>query len=69
MVLPPQKRQQIKTVNVMQLHGRRERNFIAKPLQRNPVDWRYFATMQEFPRKITKKEAGNEISDVVLSHM
>ena len=48
----------------MQLHGCWVCFFVAKPLHGNPVDWRYFASMQEFPRKIIKKEAGNEISDV-----
>ena len=49
----------------MQVHGCRGYFPITKPLQRNPVDWRYFASMQEFPRKILKKEANNEISDVL----
>ena len=55
--LPPQKQQQIKTVNVMQLHGCRNHFFVAKPLHGNLVDWRYLASMQGLPRKIIKKEA------------
>ena len=48
----------------MQLHGCRDHFFVVKPLHGNPVDWHYFASMQEFPRKIIKKEADNEISVV-----
>ena len=48
----------------MQVHGCRGYFPIAKTLHGNTVDWRYFASMQEFPRKIIKKEAHNDFSDV-----
>ena len=49
----------------MQLHGCWDHFFVAKPLHGNPVDWRYFASMQGFPRKIIEKEAHNDFSDVL----
>ena len=36
----------------MQVHGCRGYFPLAKTLHGNTVDWRYFASMQEFPRKI-----------------
>ena len=49
----------------MQDHGCRGCFPLAKTLHGNPDDWRYFASMQEFPRKIVKKEAHNDFSDVL----
>ena len=46
-----------KQLNLMQVHGCRGYFPIAKTLHGNTVDWRYFASMQEFPRK-NHKERG-----------